>query len=162
LENVDQQFLETIRSFTSVLPTSVTKQFESNELTSRKVSVDGTGDFKHQPIRNPLYNMTHNHYFSFNLQGIHFVSINFDYYEASPSEVRDQIDRWLENDLEQANDAAHRKLWPWIVALTNKPTYCGSEICEITQDQQKHWDEFFSSYKVDLALSGNIGEYQRF
>jgi len=107
--------------------------------------------------------MTHNHYFSFNLQGIHFVSINFDYYQASPLEIREKIDRWLENDFEQANDAAHRKLWPWIVVLSSKSVYCseGTDACQNYGELQKQWDELFFSYKVDLVISGNVGEYER-
>jgi len=144
-----ENFLDKIRSFTSILPTAI--------------SVDGNGDFKTQPIRNPLYDMTHNHYFSFNLQGIHFVSINFDYYEASPLEIKEKIDRWIENDFEQANDAAHRKLWPWLVVLSSKSVYCleGTDACQNYGEQQKLWDELFFSYKVDLVISGNAGEYER-
>ena len=110
-------------------------------------------------MKNPLADMTHNHYYSFNLEGIHFVFLSFDYYESSAPETQHSMFLWIDNDLRKANDEKHRNLWSWIVVLTDKPIY------STTQDnysQRQHWDELFKLYNVNIVLSGNQGYYERY
>jgi len=107
--------------------------------------------------------MTNNHYYSFNLEGIHFVFLSFEFYETSPAQIQHSMYLWLDNDLRIANDDKHRKIWPWIVVLTDKPIYCTVEEnnCRELYSLRQHWDELFNSYKVNLVLSGNKGYYER-
>ena len=120
-------------------------------------------------LRNPLYNMTHNHYFSFNLQGIHFVTINFNYYNSGDTETQEKMLDWIEADLELANSEEHRALWPWVVVITHNPMYCQyndlegleSKKCYNYYGSMTVWDELFHEYSVDLSVSGHLHSYER-
>lgn len=111
-----------------------------------------------------MFNMTNNQYFSFNLQGIHFVGINFDYYAQSDLGTQEEITSWVERDLTLANDSAHRSIWPWIVVFSHQSVYCNdssSNEVKICSNTMGNWEEIFHKYSVDLMISGSSNTYQR-
>jgi hypothetical protein len=120
-------------------------------------------------FRDPLFNVSQNHYLSFNWQGIHFVLLDYDFYDASSPDVQDTIYGWIENDLQIANDDKHRSVWPWIVVVSHRPIYCTSSPSTIPEDlrcysfysDKQIWDELFFQYHVDLVIQGHIHNYER-
>jgi len=119
--------------------------------------------------RNPLYKQTQNQYFSFNLEGIHFISINFDYYSTNAPTEKATLS-WIEKDLTQANDPKKRAINPWIVVIAQKPIYCSQNTPDLSEENKcynqynkmKAWDELFHKYSVDLMISGGPNSYERY
>jgi len=120
-------------------------------------------------IRNPLFNQTNNRYFSYNLQGIHFVAIDFDFYDRSTAEAQSQIYSWIENDLKLANDTNARKLWPFVVILSSQSIYCIDSPLDADEGtgcgdyyyKRMKWDSLFFDYNVDMMISASEISYQR-
>jgi len=121
-------------------------------------------------VRNPLFNMTNNrHFFSFNLEGIHFVNIDFDFYDISTPDIQQQMLTWIQNDLTTANDSAHRNIWPFIVVVASKAIYCSgnpsnaTEVanCNNSYVKRQQWDELFHTYQVDMMVSAQATAYER-
>jgi len=152
-------FYKSIQEITSKIPYMITPG-----------SHDNFDDWKLLNFRtkNPLFNKTHNHYFSFNFQGIHFVSISFDYYFNSNQTAKTEMRSWIEKDLEAANDYKHRSQSPWIVVVSDSPLYClnnenivEDEKCYNYYGQKKDWEDLFHEYSVDLMISNHYSSYER-
>lgn len=61
-----------------------------------------------------------NHFYSFNIGKIHFISFSTEYYfyvEYGWEQIRNQFE-WLKKDLEQANK--NRDKQPWIVTFGHR------------------------------------------
>jgi len=150
-------FFETIQQLASNIPFII---------TSGNRSRYANYSFFDLRVRNPLFNQTQNRYFSYNLQGIHFVNLDFDFYENSTKEVQNKIYKWIQTDLETANDAAHRAIWPFTVVIASQSIYCVGNIsdnssCVSLYSKRKVWDELFYNSKVNLVISAGSHSYQR-
>jgi len=150
-------FFESIQQLSSNIPFVI---------TSGNKSRYANYSFFDLRVRNPLFNQTQNRYFSYNLQGIHFVNIDFDFYENSTKEVQNKILKWIQTDLETANDAAHRAIWPFTVVVSSQSIYCIGNIsdnssCANLYSKRKVWDELFSKTKINLVISAGSSSYQR-
>jgi len=108
-----------------------------------------------------LYNKTKNHYYSFNIDNVHFISINFDLVINYP-DLMPIFLSWMEQDLISANE--DRQLRPWIIVYTHRPLYCSDP--DETDCSQNHIrfhavDDLLFEYKVDLYVSGHVHTYER-
>ena len=128
--------------------------------------------FMNLRIRNPLFNMTKNHYFSYNQEGIHFTFLNLDYYEKASADIQKEMVNWIETDLSVANSQENRAKWPWIIFVAHRPIYCGyreqgdedipeSVWCYSFYAKRKIWDELLHKYSVDLMLTAHKHSYER-
>jgi predicted MPP superfamily phosphohydrolase len=109
----------------------------------------------------PLYEQTNNHYYSYNIENVHLISINFDLVLEHPH-LLDPMVHWLKEDLIQANNT--RETRPWIILYTHRPMYCSKldELdCQINHKRFKKVDDLLYEYRVDLYLSGHIHTYER-
>jgi len=125
-------------------------------------------------IRNPLFNETQNHYYSYNWEGIHFTVTNFDFYDNASEETKNKILSWIENDLKNANTPEMRQQFPFIVFITHRPIYCCyeeqntgtiipfSKWCFSFYEKRKIWDELMHKYSVDLVLMADKHSYERY
>lgn len=125
-------------------------------------------------IRNPLFNLTQNHYYSFNWEGIHFAVTNLDYYEdPNVSETKKtELMKWLDDDLRKANRKENRAQYPWIVFIVHRPWYCSyqeqpprpppaNKWCYSFYSQRKVWDELMHTHSVDLVFEADKHSYER-
>jgi hypothetical protein len=118
-------------------------------------------------LRDPLFNKSQNHFFSFNAGYAHYIVFNFDFYDDAENDTQTQIMTALISDLEDATKA--KKQWPWLIVMSHRPIYCSYNNPE---DQEKgrcynfygRWqifDELWQKYKVDMHLSGHLHAYER-
>jgi hypothetical protein len=120
-------------------------------------------------MRNPLFYYSDHRFYSYNWQGIHFVSLNSDFFILAPQETQNEILGWLYKDLATANSAENREQWPWVVFLTHRPVYCSCspmfieerKRCYAFYNLYKRFDEMFYTHKVDLVLSAHVHYYER-
>ena len=119
-----------------------------------------------------MFKQTQNQYYSFNSEGIHFTTINMNYYLEASKEEQSKVFSWIEEDLRKANTHKMRNQWPWVVFLVHLPIYCCYEEQDPTQaeykkcysfySQYKAWDELIHKYSVDLVLSAHKHSYERY
>jgi len=148
-------YMNTMQSVISSIPYIITPgnhetQFNFSNVNSR--------------FQMPLYNETQNHYYSWNLNNIHFASINFDLYitNNNDSVFLTEMANWLDNDLQQAN--LTRNIRPWIVVYSHRPLYCSKkndEDCETNHIRFAVIDDLLYKYRVDLYMSGHVHTYER-
>jgi len=120
-------------------------------------------------IRNPLYKFSDNHYQSFNWQGIHFVSINSDFFLDESGENKQRMVDWIENDLNIANSPQNREKGPCVGFVRHRPIYSSSNPtplpekgrCYYFYGQLQEIDEIVYKHKVDLVLTGHVHYYER-
>jgi len=154
------QFFESIEDLTKTFPLVLS--------SGANDGYDGYNFFNFR-TRNPLYKQTKNQYFSFNLEGIHFLSINFDNFTNGTANQQQEILSWVEKDLTQASDPKNKELYPWIVVVAQQPIYCSQNSfnlsvggkCYDQYEKMKNWDELFHKYSVDLMISGGPNSYER-
>lgn len=73
--------------------------------------------------------MINNHFYSFNVGPVHFVSFSTEFYfflNYGWSQLMRQYN-WLEQDLKLASSPENRAKRPWIVALGHRPMYCSTD-----------------------------------
>jgi len=102
-----------------------------------------------------------NHYYSYNLGNMHFVSINLDLAIES-SELLAPMLNWLSQDLQNAT--ANRAAAPWIIFYTHRPLYCSDNTtgdCENNAHKFAQLEDILNQYHVDLFLSGHVHSYER-
>jgi hypothetical protein len=109
-------------------------------------------------FRMPKYETT-NHYYSFDLNELHIVSINSEIFliEKLKVYIAGLLD-WLVKDLQ-------RTFKPWKVVIMHHSLYCLSEVKDRCTTQSKELrgflEDIFLLYKVNLVLAGKDRNYQR-
>ena len=87
------------------------------------------GNFSHYKARFFMPGSQDNLFYSFDMGGIHFVSISTEFYyfmKYGFKQVAVQYE-WLINDLETANLRENRLARPWIITLGHRPMYCSND-----------------------------------
>jgi hypothetical protein len=116
-------------------------------------------------MRMPLYNKFTNHYYSFNMANIHFISINTHFYWTTNDITRrEAFLRWFEEDLIEANQEYNREKRPWIVVMAHKPLYCSSQKAPdipILRPFFQPFEDLFHLYNVDIFITGHVHYYER-
>ena len=111
----------------------------------------------------PLWEKTHNHYYSINIGLVHIATFDFDFFTSNPH-LQSTMLHWLENDLKRANKV--RNKWPWIILINHKPLHCSDLVnygpeCRIYWTEYREVDHLINKYKVDLFISGHKHSYER-
>jgi len=108
----------------------------------------------------PNFDKSQNHYYSYNIGNMHFVSFNLDLILQMPKLKKPMLE-WLEEDLIEA--AHNRKEQPWIIVYTHRPFYCShpDEDCNTNAQRFKEFDDLLQKYNVDLVVVGHVHFYER-
>lgn len=115
----------------------------------------------------PLYNQTNNQYYSYNVGKVHFLSINYYFYQMNDNATAQAMLDWIENDLTAAN--ASRAERPWIIVYTHMPIYCSYSSLYDTDQKRCYsfyqinqiWDEIYYKYRVDFVFQGHVHYWER-
>ena len=118
--------------------------------------------------RNPAYYATSNHYYSFNVGYVHFITVDFDYYDSLSIENALNMFKWIENDLIAVTSQKTRQ-YPFVVVISHRPIYCSYNSledetikrCYNFYGERQQWDSLWFKYGVDLMISGHIHSYER-
>ena len=105
-----------------------------------------------------------NNFYTFNVKGIQFISINLDYlwpYHRGPDLAalnRIELLTWLDKTLKASQDAKFRFLY------THRPLICGDPLkneCNGDQYQWKPIEDLAYKYKVDVVMNAHVHSYER-
>jgi hypothetical protein len=106
-----------------------------------------------------------NHWFSFDVQNIHFTSINIDWYiklnPTDPAAAREQLLDWLESDMRKSSKINYK----YRILFTHRPVFCGqpneSTDCSFFFYLNKPIEDLLMKYKYDLVLQAHLHDYTR-
>jgi hypothetical protein len=109
-----------------------------------------------------------NQYYSFTIGKIHFLGINYEFYQSEDQSQQEYIKNWVINDLTTANNSKFHI--PWIVVYTHYPIYCSynggnmtlNNNCSNFYPEYKEWDELWFNFNVDIVLQGHINYWERY
>lgn len=98
----------------------------------------------------PLYELTQNNYYSFNIGEIHIISLNV-------AGIDNSIFDWLDNDLSR-----FKRFNKWTLALINAPVFLEKEGLSSGEIDFFHrLQDKFNFFKVDLVITSGGSHYQR-
>ena len=102
-------------------------------------------------------------YFSFNLKGVHFMAINWDWvFKIDPLDEKKQdfVFNWLKNDLEKYSKDPNIN---FLIFLSHRPFNCSfdDKDCFIFYNLRKY-KGLLRKYKVELILTAHKHKYFRF
>ena len=108
----------------------------------------------------PNFEQSQNHYYSFNIGNMHFVSFNLELILHEPQLGKYMLD-WLEKDLTEA--VLNRDKQPWIIAYTHRPFYCShpNEDCDTNAGRFKEFEDVLNKYSIDLVVVSHVHFYER-
>ena len=108
----------------------------------------------------PLYEKSQNHYHSYNIGNMHFVSFNLELI-LHDSQLKKYMLDWLEKDLAEA--VLNRDKQPWIIAYSHRPIYCShkDKDCRKNPSRFKDFEDVLLKYNVDLLVGGHVHFYER-
>jgi hypothetical protein len=120
----------------------------------------------------PLFLQSQNQYYSWNYGNIHFISVNYMFYQdllinTSTSSAAKAMLAWIENDIQMANNSRAQGTGPeWIIVYSHYPIYCSlvhvnESNCTQYYPQFKMWDQLWYNYSVDLVLSAHSHYWER-
>jgi len=112
-------------------------------------------------LRMPRFSDFQNHYYSFNIGNMHFVTVNLDLPLLYPDLLAPMLN-WLSADLQTAT--ASRAEVPWIIFYTHRPLYCSDNTtsdCEKNAQKFAQLESILNQYGVDLFVSGHVHAYER-
>ena len=100
---------------------------------------------------------------------VHFLAVDFDYYDMISSDEQEIMMAWIVNDLNiTRNENAGKINYPFVIVLSHKPIYCSyngeddiENNCYSFYELRKEWDSLWFQYNVDLMISGHINSYER-
>ena len=100
---------------------------------------------------------------------VHFIAVDFDYYDMISLDEQNIMMAWIENDLNiTRNEYAAKINYPFVIVISHLPIYCsynGEEDiennCYSFYGLREKWDSLWFQYKVDLMISGHINSYER-
>lgn len=142
-------YMNAIQGFAASMPLMVT--FGNHETLN---------NFSNANMRFKMPN-NNNHYHSYNIGNMHFVSINLDLAIENSGLLAPMLD-WLAKDLQNAQ--ANRAVAPWIIFYTHRPLYCSDTTtgdCDKNAQKFAQLEDLLNQYNVDLYLSGHVHYYER-
>ena len=77
-----------------------------------------------------------NHYWSYNIGPIHFVSFSTEFYyftQFGTHQIKTQFE-WLERDLKEANKPENRAKRPWIITMGHRPIYAQNHVDQLVRE----------------------------
>jgi hypothetical protein len=86
------------------------------------------------------------------------------YYKTNNTERQQQMLKWVEEDLIEANLVQNKQKRPWIIAIAHKPLYCSTPAHPDVQrlhDFYQPFEDLLFKYNVDLMFNGHIHYYER-
>jgi hypothetical protein len=109
----------------------------------------------------PNKEKTENLYYSYDINNVHFVSLNSEIpYENFSEQYRLEFQKWLNDDLKNS----YKK---WKVVYLHRPLYCsmpptmGDNCNGSAKNMRDLIEEIINKNKVDLVLSGHVHSYER-
>jgi len=144
-------YMNTIQKFTAIMPYMVTAGNHEEEKNFSNFNMR---------FQMPMYEESQNHYYSFNLGNMHFVSFNLDLVNSYP-ETKGPMLTWLEQDLAAANSTRDKQ--PWIIAYAHQPLYCSykDNSCPVNAKKFAEFEDLLIKYNVDLVVGGHVHFYER-
>ncbi len=101
---------------------------------------------------------TNNLYYSFDINNIHFISVNSEIPYNFDDSYRTEFQSWLKNDLKKTNKR-------WKIVFLHRPLYCSFDSdyhCGSSSKKMRNLlEETLHDNKVDLILSGHVHAYER-
>ena len=146
------RYMKAVQKFAATMPYMVTA---GNHETTHNFSLFN------MRFQMPMFDQSQNHYYSFNLGNMHFVSWNLDLVIKKPHLENAMLD-WLEQDLQNA--ALNRANQPWIIAYTHRPLYCSygnDPDCTKNHEKFSKFEDLLLKYNVDLLVAGHVHFYER-
>ena len=147
------EFMEAIQPITAVTPYMVT--------AGNHEVLNNFSNFNMR-FKMPQFEDYQNHLYSWNLDNIHFVSIDLELPILQP-ETLTYLVSWLENDLQQANQ--NRAERPWLIVYGHRPIWCSDltdhDDCTINPTRFAAVEELLYEYSVDIYFSGHVHTYER-
>jgi hypothetical protein len=151
LENTGNNFMTFIKPLTQKTPFMITSGNHEN----KNNYFDYIKRF-HMPKKDEYENL----YYSFDINNAHFVAIPSEFIiklkDSDKSKV-DSLKLWLQKDLKETKKK-------WKIVYLHRPVYCSDSTNIGCTDGliRSHFEEIFFQNKVDLVLSGDIHNYERF
>lgn len=106
----------------------------------------------------PNKEKTENLYYSYDINNVHFVSLNSEIpYEKFTEDYKLAFQNWLDKDLSST-------IKKWKVAYLHRPLYCsmeGDNCDNSAKNMRKLIEEILQKNKVDLVLTGHVHAYER-
>lgn len=101
----------------------------------------------------------HPMYYSFNIAGIHFVSINSEYYFGGTRWEIENQRAWVENDLRNVN----RTITPWIIMFGHRQMYASGREERVKESEilESGLGYLLGKYGVDMYICGHQHNYER-
>jgi hypothetical protein len=98
-------------------------------------------------------------YYSFNIAGIHFVSINSEYYFGGTRWEIENQRAWVENDLRNVN----RTITPWIIMFGHRQMYASGREGRVKESEilESGLGYLLGKYGVDMYICGHQHNYER-
>jgi hypothetical protein len=102
---------------------------------------------------------TENLYYSYDINNVHFVSLNSEIpYQKFDEEYKLAFQKWLDNDLHLTNKR-------WKVVYLHRPLYCSMpddyHCISSSKWMRNLLEEILQKNKVDLVLAGHVHAYER-
>jgi len=116
-----------------------------------------------------------NHFYSFNVGPVHFISFSTEYYffvNYGWTQIANQF-RWLEEDLAEANKPENRAVRPWIITMGHRPMYCSTDDQDDCRNKESivrrglpilhayGLEDLFYKHGVDIEIYGHEHTYER-
>lgn len=101
---------------------------------------------------------------SFNMGPAHIVGVSTEalgYWSSQPPVVKENMMRWLENDLMIANKKENRETRPWIVFHQHRPTYSSWGDPANDPKPRDAFEELMYQYGVDIIFQGHVHNQER-
>ncbi|XP_071789353.1 acid phosphatase type 7-like isoform X1 [Asterias amurensis] len=115
----------------------------------------------------PMYEDNQNLWYSWNLGSAHIISFSTEVYffpQFSKETQSNQL-KWLEADLQEANEPKNRAERPWIITMGHRPLYCSDtddKDCTVDSASLRLvLEDMFYKYGVDLELWAHEHDYER-
>jgi len=144
-------YMNTVQKFTATMPYMITAGNHENYHNFSLFNMR---------FQMPNFQQSQNHYYSFNLGNMHFVSFNLELILLEP-QLESFMLAWLEQDLQKAEQ--NRDKQPWIIAYTHRPIYCShhDKDCNTNPQRFAKFETLLRKHQVDLMVAGHVHFYER-
>lgn len=116
-----------------------------------------------------------NHFYSFDVGPVHFISLSTEYYffvVYGWRQIAEQY-KWLVKDLEEATKPENREKRPWIITMGHRPMYCSTDDDDDCRAHESiirtglpfihayGLEDLFYKYGVDVEIWAHEHTYER-